>query len=174
MRRMLLALVAVVGLGVAGAPTGSVEPVAVAAVMAPVMIQEELECELNCYEGSLVDCQSGYHDAYNQWGIDANAMRNGGAHPSPPNNCFEGYCPNKHGPMCDGSGGPDFAAADLEAVRLAIRDGDAANLRIMLAAHPTRTNLNVAREAVQITDCFGSVIAHLPTSTALVREIAAD
>lgn len=121
------------------------------------------DCDIRCTEPP--DCDPGEHDAWE--GSPVNAMRNGGVHLDPV--CYPGTCDTKHGPMC---GPPDFANSEFEELRRRLARNDAAGAATLVLAHGREVVVNVERSAVQILDCTGGVVAHLPVSTDLAASLA--
>lgn len=65
-----------------------------------------------------------------------------------------------------------LSSTDLfNAVSRAVLREDAATLRRLLAANPERFRYVAARDAVQVTDCDGDVIAHYPLAPALATTL---
>ena len=118
-----------------------------------------------CHE----DCPEGWHLAApaGTYSIPAVWTRNGGVHLN--GECFTGSCATKHGPAC--TSGSNLAAADVQALRKSILKRDPQAIRSLIAAHPKNMVHNGARSAVQLMNCSGQVIAHLPLSATLSAQI---
>jgi len=132
-------------------------------LIVPGSTDGRVECELQCNNG----CFTGQHDAIDVGESGRNAMRNGGAHPEPPDNCFSGSCDTKHGPVwpeCDVPVSPETLTQPelIESVRLAVLAKDAARLGTLTAKYPSWIKLNQERAAIQVANCKGRVVAHLP------------
>jgi len=113
-------------------------------------------------------CAEGLHDAWDGGWFD-DFTRNGGAHPIE-DPCRTGSCWTKHGPECNQLTAP--STDELESLRLAILNRDAASIARIAEERPTTVSLNIERSAVQLKSCTGSVYLHLPASTSLLRDVA--
>lgn len=112
-------------------------------------------------------CAEGLHDAWDAtWD---SFTRNGGAHQLL--DCRTGTCWTMHGPECDPWVGVP-STDEIEALRLALLNNDAATVARIADARPTTVSLNIERSAVQFTNCTGSVYLHLPASTSLLLDVA--
>ena len=166
MKSVLLIAVAVVMTGSAGLAINSgSSPVSAApdVLIAPGSTDGRVTCELQCNDGCLI----GEHDALDVGESGRNAMRNGGAHPEPPDNCFSGSCDTKHGPVwpeCDVPVSPETLTQPelIESVRPAVLAQDAGRLGTLAAKYPSWVRLNRERAAIQVANCKGRVVAHLP------------
>lgn len=87
----------------------------------------------------------------------------------PHSDCHEGSCAAWHAP-CALPGLPDAVDA---AVATATRTGDAAPLVRLVTSQSKYAQLKADRLAVQVVDCSGRVVAHLPVPRAVVAMVAA-
>jgi hypothetical protein len=133
-----------------------------AAVLAIPLVRGDTSCELVC-DGA--GCPTGWHDAWEPYAVDPDAQRGAGAHEPTPV-CYSGTCEDKH-PPCEMS----FAGADMEALRVALVAGKMTAASGMLHLHAESLSLNVARSAIQVTSCTGSVIGHFPLHPAMARRL---
>lgn len=163
MKRALLFLAAIVGsIGLFGLRTTTVGATVV--VMPLTALNDE--CDIRCTHPG--DCDPGSHDAWE--GSPINATRNGGVHLN--YQCFSGTCDNTHGPLCGGPPeSPDFASADLEYLRKHLASNDVREAAAVLASHEKQATVNMLRSAVQVVDCTGSVVAHLPVSETMAAAL---
>jgi len=123
------------------------------------------ECELECREDS---CPEGYHDAYVQPISEPEWMRNGGEHITQPT-CRSGTCDTTHGPQC-----VEFlASADFEVMRAALAHADLQGLRRAIAASEGFVVLNEYRAALQVLNCIGAVVAHIPVRESVLSGLVA-
>jgi hypothetical protein len=93
--------------------------------------------------------------------------RNGGPHND--YQCRSGTCATKHGPACEGG---TLALADLRSLRAAVATNDVQRIIDMLSAHPSQVTVNHHRSAVQVADCTGDVVAHLPLEASVLKRLA--
>jgi hypothetical protein len=162
MRRMILLLCGATALAVAQAHRP--QSVGAAVIGTSLGVSALGECDVRCSHPG--DCPSDWHDAWDD--EDPNAMRNGGAHID--YQCRSGTCDVKHGPLC---GGDHFAATDLELLRGALAVNNVGRATSVLRTHGTQTLVNVERLAVQVVDCNGVVVAHLPVPVSMVKALVA-
>ena len=80
--------------------------------------------------------------------------------------CYSGTCDDHH-PQCI-----EVPAAQLDALEQAAIAGDQAKVKSMLEEHQTLT-VNIERSALQLLDCGGNVVAHVPAPATLIRELSA-
>jgi Tfp pilus assembly ATPase PilU len=59
-----------------------------------------------------------------------------------------------------------------QALRHAVARNDARDIRAMLETHAQRLVLNTARSALQVLDCDGDYVAHLPLARSMVGELS--
>jgi hypothetical protein len=163
MNKFLTVLGVVCTLFLLGNRSGSTSP-ASAAVLTVAGASFD-DCDVACY--SSVCAAEDYHDAWLMEPPYANATRNGGPHND--GKCREGTCDTKHGPMCDLS--VEFASGDFEALRRGLVESDLQPVRALLAKHSNVLFVNVARSAVQVSDCEGNVVAHLPLANGTVAAL---
>jgi hypothetical protein len=101
---------------------------------------------------------------------EPNAMWYGGPHAEPPNHCVAGTCATKHGEgLCEGP--PEFALQDLEILRGALAREDASSAGAVLSRHQDHIRVNGERQAVQVMNCSGEVVAHFPVSAGFVASL---
>lgn len=153
----LAAAITAIGLGVHGSPSGF------AAVVATLGGEK---CDVYCHE----DCEPGSHNALDLVSTPANATGNGGVHLD--GQCRSGSCDTMHGPLCEER--QMFAAADVEAVRLAILYEDAQAIRAAVATDGSPFHLSADRKAIQVADCTGEFVAHFPVPDRLFDRILTD
>ena len=123
-------------------------------------------CSIRCTEPGY--CESGEHDAYYLQFEYYNAIANGGEHSGPPY-CREYTCDVRHGYLpCEPNIGGESA---VERLRVALANEDAAAVVVVLGALPERVTLNSARAAIQVTNCNGNLIAHLPVAKKMIERI---
>jgi hypothetical protein len=113
---------------------------------------------VQCHE----DCPVGWHLAANAgtYTLPVNWYRNGGAHLD--GLCRSGTCSTKHGPQ-DCEEPPPFAAIDR-----AIMNRDGGEVRRLVESHSKYLAVNVDRGAIQVSNCTGHVVAHIPIDSNLL------
>jgi hypothetical protein len=79
-------------------------------------------------------------------------------------NCYEGTCDDEH-EACT----PE--AEGLEQLRTALATADVVAAAAVIAEHEGTVAVNAARSAVQVSNCSGEVVAHLPISNAFARKV---
>jgi hypothetical protein len=62
---------------------------------------------------------------------------------------------------------------DYEGLRQAVAGEDSSTVSKMLSSQPDIVLLSVARSAVQVLDCTGAVVMHLPVSRAFTERVQA-
>lgn len=78
-------------------------------------------------------------------------------------------------PPALGGGGQHFAAAGYsDALREAVEAGHVALIRTLLAEFGDHIVVNSERSALQVLDCEGAYIAHLPAPPGLVRTLKGE
>ncbi len=108
-----------------------------------------------CHE----DCPTGEHVAANGgYTLPLTWKREGGAHTGFA--CLPGTCEANHGPS--GCGAGMIQQTDIEQVRLAAKRGDEGKVGSLVRSYPTNIAWNGTRNAVQIRDCLGGLMAHFP------------
>jgi hypothetical protein len=152
------------------AAAGSVAVVSARAITVP---GATFECDIRCTE---TICEPGEtHDAYEVAEEDEyliNATRNGGVHLD--FQCKTGTCATKHGPLCNNFGELAFTDAEFEAVRAAVAAADLDATHALVRRYEKRIQVNSQRLAIQISDCAGNMVAHLPISKGFVSALAED
>jgi hypothetical protein len=167
MKRFLLpTLVVCLTVGAAAVSNPASSSAAVIAIPIAYDNDEDNLCDLICGDGDAVGCQEGWHDAWRPQS-DPDAKRGGGAH-SPTPVCYEGTCEERH-PACTNNG---FAAIDFEEFRFALAAGDIGTAVSLIAEHPENLIVNTARHAVQVVNCSGAIIAHLPVDPRLMTRLS--
>lgn len=120
-----------------------------------------------CHE----DCPIGEHVAAND-GFSAPLLpiwhRNGGAHNGL--QCLTGSCATKHGP--DTCGGAMLLERDLRELEEAAARDQTDRIEVLLRRYPVSLVHNVRRNAMQVFDCQGTVMAHIPLSQAAENDLA--
>lgn len=89
--------------------------------------------------------------------------------------CYPNTCENTHDP-CEATLDelPELSQLDLvDTVHAAVDTQDAHALARFLRAAPRRITLNDARQAIQLVDCSGDVIANFPTPSQVLSSIEA-
>jgi hypothetical protein len=135
---------------------------------------------VDCKDGGLdwPYCSAGEHDAFDtHWDLET-WKRNGGAHLSEPY-CRNSECQYTHGYQFDGCpSNPDIGGesaltlASLEVMRRALLSEDRAVVRASLSAYPRNLVFNGHRSAIQVLDCKGGVVMHLPVPARLAGRLA--
>jgi hypothetical protein len=120
-------------------------------------------CTTVCFDPG--DCENGQHWA---WDYDDANEDIGEPHSQmPPAGCRSNTCEIAgHTGICEGK------ELDLEGVRLAVLEGDAAGVRAFLDVAKGKAELNFGRNALQLFDCKGNVAAHLPLTEKMLGELA--
>lgn len=136
----------------------------------PAVLAVPIALDDDCVHCDESECPFGEHDAWDVETFIPYWHRNGGAHP-PSQPCFTGFCDAKHGPPGCGGG---FLMADAEAFRSALLRDDVAGVRQLLAEFSEGATLNVERSAVQLVDCHGAVIAHMPVTERFLGAVSAE
>jgi len=138
------------------------------AIASSVVLNAELSsgvsCDIDCGEQY---CDGGYHDA---WETHPNFYfwtRNGGVHTGV-DDCRAGTCDTMHGPWCNPM---EEDRPDMDAIRKYSRDSDAQSIAAVVSRDP-RVTFNSDRSAVQVIDCKGSVVMHLPVRFQVARRVA--
>lgn len=117
-----------------------------------------------CHE----DCPEGEHIAANGgYTLPLNWRRNGGAHNGL--SCMSGSCATKHGP--EGCGGGMLQQTDVEDLESALLAGTIPEVQRLLESFPANLTFNASRAAVQVRDCTGGLIAHIPVDSSLVTTL---
>ena len=120
------------------------------------------ECTSEC-ASILNPCDAGYHYAFDA-GPEGNHSSGEPHTNEPPEGCLENTCTQMHPLDCG-----DLAAFDEKAVAAAVASDDAAYLTRLISERPQNLEINQQRQALQIIDCHGHAIAHLPISDALIQ-----
>jgi hypothetical protein len=108
-----------------------------------------------CHE----DCPVGEHIAANGgYTLPLTWQRNGGAHNGLV--CLPGTCASRHGP--EGCGAAMLRLPEFRDLDDAVRMGREGEVRQLATAYRSQIELNVSRSALQVRDCEGQLIAHLP------------
>jgi len=118
-------------------------------------------CHEDCPEGEHVAADGGYT-------LPLNWKRNGGAHGGYA--CMSGSCATKHGP--EGCGGGMLQKSDVANLERALLAGADAEVDRLLKHFPDNIELNGTRSAVQVRDCTGGLIAHLPAGLDIVASLS--
>lgn len=123
-------------------------------------------CNTECLEGDgFLFCPVGQHVAE----FSLHGFTDGASHTG----CRDGECGgNGEHQYCAGDG--DFEDSDVEELRLAVLLGDLRTVQAYARSAPNSVYINFDRAAVQVLNCQGEVVAHLPLETAAVRPLAAD
>jgi hypothetical protein len=120
------------------------------------------------------DCgqESGWHYAFDSDETPQLEIwtRNGGAHLSP-DICKEYACDTRHGPTPCNPNPVQFTGAELEKLRTSILASDASAVARLMATHQGQIVVNAKRLAVQVLDCKGAAMVHLPISEVMVRSV---
>lgn len=155
------------GLGIRSEETGI--GLAAVAMAAPIAADDCVACEDGEDPISSHGCFEGEHDAWDTFPEDEEWTRNGGAHIGEPY-CRSGSCDVKHGPACIQVGSPSNET--VEQLRVAVQADDAQSIAGIVRAHSGSISVNVRRSAVQIVDCNGAVLWHLPVSEHVATRFA--
>ena len=165
MSRWTLALCCIAAL-LAAASAATADPIPTDPVALSVPVAGDAwMCDTYC---SHLGCEAGEH-----WAVgtdepeEGNANRNDGWHFQ---DCKAGTCEFTHGPLCE----PTLAALPADRLIRMLQARDTEGVEAFMAAHPERVWVNVPRSAVQVADCTGVVVAHLPVSRDLVRSLTGD
>lgn len=118
----------------------------------------KFHCNKHCMDGEYGGCSSGQHYIYqpeSPWFWNAQ----GSVH-----NCLQNSCAQEH--ACSDPEVP------LENLAAAIAAGNVRQLGAFLKAHSKSLILNKERVAFQVAGCSGRVVAHLPTSKAVIEALS--
>ena len=121
---------------------------------------------IGCADGPIGqdNCCDQCHTTYNGSGYA------GSVHSSP---CRQGTCSSTHS-SCEADELPELSQLDLvETVNVAVDGQDANELARLLSAAPRRVAVNDARQAIQLMDCAGEVVANFPAPSAVLSAVAA-
>lgn len=122
---------------------------------------------LACATGSIVNCSTGAHKAWTSSSDDVWKYGFG-----PHENCVYGSCSLSHG-ACDIEG--DLTVTQVvEMIEAAVVTHNARGLNEILAIHAKQVAVSVQRSAIQITNCTGAVIAHLPVTPTLITALTVN
>jgi hypothetical protein len=112
----------------------------------------------------LEDCPVGWHLAANAgtYTLPVEWYRNGGAHLD--GLCRSGTCQTMDGPS-DCKEPDNFAAVDLKALDQAVASRNPAELRRLVGFHSRYPAFNSERGAIQLSNCIGQIIAHMPVDS---------
>lgn len=155
--------IAVVLLGFANVTTPSdLSAASPAAVEVPFRATMAFDCDVDCGENH---CAGGWHEAWETTPAFYFWHRAGGVHLN--EQCEEGTCATTHGPECAVGG------LELERLRTSIVAGETAAIAAIARANPSQVTINERRSAIQIANCRGEVVVHLPMSAALTSAVAA-
>lgn len=124
-------------------------------------------CDIDCDDSELY-CPSGKHDAWDTTPNFYYWTRNGGVH-AYPQDCRDYSCGVRHGPYCPNPEAVPMSGMDIENLRNAIQAEDGRRLAKILEKHSQELTLNVERSAVQLLDCNGAVVMHLPVAPAVLE-----
>jgi hypothetical protein len=108
------------------------------------------------------------HDARVPQLLPADWMRNGGEHGGAFPNCKTGTCETKHGPQCI----IGFAPSDLERLRTYLARDNAAGVAELIATNSEWAILNAERSAIQVKDCMGKFVAHIPAPPVMMASLS--
>jgi len=147
--------------------------VVVAAVTTPFDSSDRPSCDIACGDGAFFGCADGWHDAWDTTPINWFWTRNGGVHQYP-QDCREYTCDVRHGPYCPYPGGEPLTTADLERLRVAVLGQDAKAIVESVAARPREIVINAERSAVQIFNCKGRVVMHMPMAPKFTKLVASS
>ncbi len=153
----------------------SSEPVVVsAAVMTPFPADAaggRPYCDIDCCSGNegTCGCDAGTHDAWDTVPNFYFWTRNGGVHQYP-GDCREYECDVRHGPYCPYPGGEPLTSDYLEQLRTAVVATNA-NLLARLIIERPEIKVNLQRSALQIENCKGRTVMHLPLPKALAQAV---
>lgn len=162
-KRLLMSLTVLTLVG--GAASLSRPSRGLAAAVAVPIVLGDTACELRCRDGEVIDCPPGWHDAWEPDIVPPSNERGQGAHEDPPV-CYSGTCEVKH-PAC----GELLLAADLERLRGALAENDVGRAAEIVNEHKEFVSVNIARAAVQWTDCFGAAVGHFPLKRSVVTRL---
>jgi hypothetical protein len=123
---------------------------------------EDSDCTVSCDDQV---CAGGEHYAWES-SIPHNT---GDPHNLTP--CLTGTCGDYH-PWCRNPDDEPLTSADMDLLREALASEDLAASVVRLSRAGTAAEINVQRSAVQLLDCRGLVVAHLPLRTSFVAELA--
>ena len=173
MKRLLVAVGIIVTLTAfaVGSPEVAAPVMGAAVISAPIASIDGGGCDIFCWNDEPAGCEEGWHDAFylpeGQW-HQYNALTNSGPHND--NQCYDRRCddPETHGPPC-----MSFAAAgaDLDGLRGSLAQGSVPRLRTMLKKHQAHFVLNIERSSIQILNCAGDAVAHLPIPRSMVSQL---
>lgn len=144
-------------------PSWSSDAIASSAVL-NAEVAAPFECDIDCGDQ---ECDSGYHDAWNTSPNFYFWTRNGGVH-SYPWDCRLYTCDVRHGPWCN----PAEPRPDMDAIRKYVRDSDVKSIA-RVVSESQQVKWNQDRAAVQVIDCKGGVVMHLPVRSDVARRITA-
>ena len=119
-------------------------------------------CDIDCCDSGegTCPCGSGVHDAWNTTPSFWFWTRNGGVH-AYQGDCREYTCDVRHGPYCPYPGGEPLTPEYLEQLRIAVASQNAKVLSGLLAGR-REIATNVERSALQIENCKGRTVMHMP------------
>jgi hypothetical protein len=124
-----------------------------------------LDCDIDCGDNEPL-CPDGQHDAWNTVPAFMAWTRNGGVHAFP-QDCRAYTCDVRHGPFCG------YWPGGLEDLRTSVLAQDAKTIAATTRSDPKEVVVNTERSALQIVNCKGAVVVHIPMSSALVSAVNA-
>lgn len=132
------------------------------------MAPDALPCVVQCGSGSGVGCSQGWHTVWSSE-VDQNASG------EPHSECKCCSCSTAHDcSSIEGLNEIQTAAGLVRAVSMAVEVGDSSGLVASLARTTRNVTINRDRSAVQVLDCSGAVLAHLPVSDAWIATAASS
>lgn len=124
-----------------------------------------MDCDIDCGEGDFFGCDPGQHQAWDTVPAFQAWTRNGGVHQD---DCWPYTCDVRHGPFCGYQNSPEA----LEALRVLVRAHDVRGLAASIIEHPEAIRLNTRRSAVQVLNCKGNVVFHMPLPSSFAKAVS--
>jgi hypothetical protein len=127
------------------------------------------ECDIDC-GGSGTYCDADEHDAWDTTPAFYRWTRNGGVHAFP-EDCRPGTCDTTHGPSC--LTGAPVEYEHFDALRQSLLTGDVPALTDLVTSS-ARITVNRKRSAIQVLNCQGAVVMHLPAAQRIIDAMSSD